>query len=213
MVGMVVRRDEAECHRIVRRPLQLPARKNPRRIPVHEKPQQQRGMIRSRSCPPVAPAHRRQIQPVNDLDNKAGQVPLRQPLVHRWRQKVCSLTINRAEIVQRHPTQRRRKVESMRRFYLNSIENTTAGVSTKLPWFGTTRTRLGFLLNPALLLYATGGVAYGRVEESVPGASTKTPGVGWTAGAGLQYALTPQWSIGAEYLHIELDGPSANVGG
>src|SRR6266853_1596744 len=70
---------------------------------------------------PVAPAHRRQIQPVNDLDNKAGQVPLRQPLVHRWRQKVCSLTINRAEIVQRHPTQRRRKAESMRRFYLNLL--------------------------------------------------------------------------------------------
>jgi outer membrane immunogenic protein len=98
-------------------------------------------------------------------------------------------------------------------FDLTSIKNTTAGVSTKLPWFGTTRTRLGFLVNPALLLYATGGVAYGRVEESVPGASLKIPGVGWAAGAGVQYALTPQWSIGAEYLHIELDGPSENVGG
>jgi outer membrane immunogenic protein len=98
-------------------------------------------------------------------------------------------------------------------FDLTSIENTTAGVSSKLPWFGTTRTRLGFLINPALLLYGTGGVAYGRVEESVPGASVKIPGVGWAAGAGLQYALTPQWSIGAEYLHIELDGPSANAGG
>ncbi len=99
-------------------------------------------------------------------------------------------------------------------FELTSISKTDAfGITTKLPWFGTTRTRLGFLLNPALLLYATGGVAYGRVERSVPGASAKTPGVGWTAGAGLQYALTPQWSIGAEYLHVELDGPSGNVGG
>ncbi len=99
-------------------------------------------------------------------------------------------------------------------FELTSISKTDAfGVTTKLPWFGTTRTRLGFLLNPALLLYATGGVAYGRVEESVPGASVKIPGVGWTAGAGLQWALTPQWSIGAEYLHVELDGPSENVGG
>jgi len=62
-------------------------------------------------------------------------------------------------------------------FDLTSIENTTAGVSTKLPWF------------------------------------SKVPGVGWAAGAGLQYAFTPQWSIGAEYLHVELDGPSANVGG
>ncbi len=40
---------------------------------------------------------------------------------------------------------------------------------------------LGFLVNPSLLLYGTGGVAYGRVEQSVPGASVKTPGVGWAA--------------------------------
>jgi hypothetical protein len=72
---------------------------------------------------------------------------------------------------------------------------------------------LGFLVNPSLLLYGTGGVACGRVEQSVPGASVKTPGAGWAAGAGVQWAFTPQWSIGAEYLHIELDGPSANIGG
>ena len=97
-------------------------------------------------------------------------------------------------------------------FDLTSIEKTTNGVTTKLPWFGTTRGRLGFLVNPALLLYGTGGVAYGRAEVSVPGASVKIPGVGWAAGAGVQYAFTPQWSIGAEYLHVELDGPSAHIG-
>ncbi|HKD42306.1 MAG TPA: outer membrane protein [Myxococcaceae bacterium] len=96
---------------------------------------------------------------------------------------------------------------------LTSIKNTTDGVDTKLTWFGTTRTRAGVLINPLLLLYGTGGVAYGRVEESVPGASLKTPGVGWAAGAGVQYALTPQWSIGAEYLHVDLDRGNANVGG
>ncbi len=97
-------------------------------------------------------------------------------------------------------------------FDITSIEKTTNGVTTKLPWFGTTRGRLGFLVNPALLIYGTGGVAYGRAEVSVPGASVKIPGVGWAAGAGLQWAFSPQWSIGAEYLHIELDGPSASVG-
>ena len=88
---------------------------------------------------------------------------------------------------------------------LTSIKTTNFGVTDKLPWFGTTRGRVGFLLNPSWLLYATGGVAYGRLEESVPGASVKVSGVGWAAGAGVQYALTPQWSIGAEYLHVELD--------
>jgi outer membrane immunogenic protein len=99
-------------------------------------------------------------------------------------------------------------------FDLTSISKTDAfGVTTKLPWFGTTRGRVGFLVNPSLLFYGTGGVAYGRAEVSVPGASVKIPGVGWAVGAGLQYALTPQWSIGAEYLHVELDGPSGSGGG
>jgi outer membrane immunogenic protein len=98
-------------------------------------------------------------------------------------------------------------------FDVTSIKNTTAGVDTKLPWFGTTRGRLGFLVNPSLLLYGTGGVAYGRIEESVPGVTARTPAVGWAVGAGIQYAFTPQWSIGAEYLHVELDGPSASGGG
>ena len=112
VVGMIVRRDEAERHRIVRRPLQLPARKHARRIAVNEKAEQQRGMVRSRSRAPIAPAHRRQIQPVNDLDDEAGQVPLRQPFIHRRRQKVGGLAVNRAEIAQERPTQRRGKAES-----------------------------------------------------------------------------------------------------
>jgi outer membrane immunogenic protein len=93
-----------------------------------------------------------------------------------------------------------------------SISNTTDGVSTKLPWFGSTRARDGFLLTPVLLFYGTGVVAYGHAEISEPGASITVPGVGWAVGAGVQYAFTPQWSIGAEYLHVELDGPSANSG-
>jgi outer membrane immunogenic protein len=92
-----------------------------------------------------------------------------------------------------------------------SISNTTDGVSTKLSWFGTTRARAGFLLTPVLLFYGTGGVAYGHVEQSGFGVSATTPGVGWAAGAGVQYALTPQWSIGAEYLHVDLDTGSANA--
>ena len=96
---------------------------------------------------------------------------------------------------------------------LTSIKTTNFGVTDKLPWFGTTRTRLGFLLNPSWLLYATGGVAYGRLEESFPLLKIKEPGVGWAAGAGVQYAFTPQWIIGAEYLHVELDHFISSPGG
>jgi outer membrane immunogenic protein len=97
-------------------------------------------------------------------------------------------------------------------FDATSISNTTGGVETKLPWFGTTRIRAGFLLTPALLFYGTGGVAYGHAEISAPDASITVPGVGWAAGAGLEWKFAPQWSIGAEYLHVELDGPNANIG-
>jgi outer membrane immunogenic protein len=94
---------------------------------------------------------------------------------------------------------------------LTAIDKTTSGVTTKLPWFGTTRTRAGYLVTPSLLAYGTGGVAYGRAEVSAAGTTVKVPGVGWAAGAGLQYQLGGGWSVGAEYLHIELDGPSVNT--
>jgi outer membrane immunogenic protein len=85
------------------------------------------------------------------------------------------------------------------------------GVTATLPWFGTTRARLGYLINPSLLAYGTGGVAYGRAEVSGPGATVKIPGVGYAAGAGLEYQLGGGWTAGAEYLHVELNGPSADT--
>src|SRR5882672_1471274 len=97
-------------------------------------------------------------------------------------------------------------------FQLSSITTTTNGVTTELPWFGTTRGNFGYLITPALLAYGTGGAAYGRADISVPGATVKVPGVGWAAGAGVKYALGGGWSVGAEYLHIELNGPSAAIG-
>jgi len=98
-------------------------------------------------------------------------------------------------------------------FQLTSIDKTVAGETVKLPWFGTTRARAGFLINPSLLLYGTAGIAYGRLEDSVPRESVKIGGVGWTAGAGIEYAWTPAWSIGAEYLHVDLDHVNASPGG
>ena len=39
-------------------------------------------------------------------------------------------------------------------------------IETKIEWFGTLRGRAGYLINPTLMLYGTGGLAYGKVKAT-----------------------------------------------
>ena len=87
---------------------------------------------------------------------------------------------------------------------------------TSLSWLGTTRARVGFVVTPdnRLMIYATGGVAYAggssnfSVFDSTTGAlwsgSPSSTRVGWTAGGGVEYALTNNWTIRGEYLYADL---------
>jgi outer membrane immunogenic protein len=89
----------------------------------------------------------------------------------------------------------------------------------KLDWFGTARGRIGFLPAERILLYATGGLAYGGFS----GASTTLPldigtwsstRAGWTVGAGAEAALGSNWSVKFEYLYMDLGdvgGSSATI--
>lgn len=89
----------------------------------------------------------------------------------------------------------------------------------RLDWFGTTRARFGFTPLDRMLVYLTGGLAYGRVTASqsltYPGiayaGSDHDVRVGWAAGAGLEYALTAALSVRLEYLHYNL-GATTVVG-
>jgi outer membrane immunogenic protein len=85
--------------------------------------------------------------------------------------------------------------------------------SHKLAWFGTARSRIGMLVTPSTLLYATAGVAYGQVKTdyalsllntSFATANFKDVKAGWTAGAGLEFALAGNWSTKLEYLYMDL---------
>ena len=81
--------------------------------------------------------------------------------------------------------------------------------SHRLPWVGTGRTRLGVLATPNILLYATGGVAYGQVRSDYTFAglgtlSFRDTRVGWTAGAGIEGMVAPNWLLRAEYLYVDL---------
>jgi outer membrane immunogenic protein len=90
----------------------------------------------------------------------------------------------------------------------------------KLSWFGTVRGRLGVTVTPELLLYGTGGLAYGHVDASAnyldngdptvaaPASVSKTR-VGWTAGAGAEWMFAHEWSAKIEYLYLDLGSDSA----
>jgi len=81
---------------------------------------------------------------------------------------------------------------------------------------GSIRGRLGYAWD-RVLVYATGGVAFagfngnacGGFTENATGAwfggcrSNSTTRVGWTVGGGLEYAVTNNWSIRAEYRYSD----------
>ncbi len=71
------------------------------------------------------------------------------------------------------------------------------------PWFGTLRVRAGFALNN-ILFYGTAGLAYGSVRGSNATISQSRLHTGWSAGAGMEVGLTPNWSARVEYLYVDL---------
>jgi outer membrane immunogenic protein len=92
-----------------------------------------------------------------------------------------------------------------------------AAANRRLDWLGTERVRIGFLIWPTFLVYGTGGLAYGEIDTGVaigqtnPAlASTLALGrfeqtlAGWTAGGGLEWLFSPNWSVKVEYLYYDL---------
>jgi outer membrane immunogenic protein len=99
-------------------------------------------------------------------------------------------------------------------FQVPGLPTATLTTDHKLEWFGTARPRLGVLATPNLLLYGTGGVAFGQVKDSytatvaglgpVATATVDDVKAGWTAGAGIEGAFGGGWSAKVEYLYIDL---------
>ncbi len=93
----------------------------------------------------------------------------------------------------------------------------------KESWDAGIRGRLGYLINPTVLLFATGGATWTRLEASAfcgtPFAAGGfcTPGfsffgttstlsktlTGWTAGGGIEWMLAPQWLVRGEYRYAD----------
>jgi outer membrane immunogenic protein len=88
---------------------------------------------------------------------------------------------------------------------LSDADATFASYQFSNPWFGTMRGRAGIAYGWTLF-YATAGLAYGEGKLDYAGLSESNTSLGWTAGAGIEFAFTPCWSIKAEYLYYNL-GP------
>jgi outer membrane immunogenic protein len=97
-------------------------------------------------------------------------------------------------------------------------------VSAELGWDGSLRARLGYLVNPTWLLYATGGVALQQIKTtascdgSVPSAcggplteSSSTTKAGWTIGAGVETAFARNWLARAEYRYSDFGHVANNL--
>ncbi|HZV21755.1 MAG TPA: outer membrane beta-barrel protein, partial [Hyphomicrobiales bacterium] len=86
----------------------------------------------------------------------------------------------------------------------SGIEDSSSGLKSSLNWFGTIRGRVGYAFG-STLVYATGGFAFGEVENTVfPARATETQ-TGYAVGGGVEYRFNPTWSIKGEYQFISLD--------
>jgi outer membrane immunogenic protein len=87
-------------------------------------------------------------------------------------------------------------------FTFTGKDGDDAGTTYKNPWNSTVRGRVGYAMDK-YLFYGTGGVAFGKLESSggTTASDTKT---GWTAGLGMEVALTQNVTGRLEYRHTDL---------
>ena len=101
---------------------------------------------------------------------------------------------------------------------------TAATLDQKLEWFGTFRGRVGIAVVPNVLLYATGGAAYGTLKTNLglagftPNgtpvavtASSSDTRFGWTVGGGVEAMFASNWSAKIEYLYMDLGSVSSTA--
>jgi outer membrane immunogenic protein len=88
-------------------------------------------------------------------------------------------------------------------------------------WQASARGRLGWAWD-RVLIYGTGGAAWANLKATgtfpavgaIPGTITALDRTvfGWTVGGGLDYALAPGWSLGAEYRFTRFDNDNNGTG-
>jgi outer membrane immunogenic protein len=94
--------------------------------------------------------------------------------------------------------------------------------SSDQKWLATARARIGYLVTPNVLAYATGGAAWTRTNyvgiDAIGGgcpdcfvASPSTTQTGYAAGGGLEWAVDRNWLIRGEYLFYHFPSATATA--
>ena len=104
---------------------------------------------------------------------------------------------------------------------LASVITPRSDMTERLDVYGSLRGRLGYLVTPSWLVYATGGLAYlgTRVGNLLPSGDNErrlSLRPGWVAGAGVERMISPHWTARVEYLNSRFEPsavtlPSGNV--
>jgi len=96
--------------------------------------------------------------------------------------------------------------------------------SHSMNFFGTVRGRLGYAPSDRLLIFATGGLAFGQVDLDASVRGVDAPALnwngsneefkfGWSLGAGGEYKFTDRWSFKLDGLYYDLDDSSVTARG
>jgi opacity protein-like surface antigen len=96
------------------------------------------------------------------------------------------------------------------RFRCSDFAPLIASTSSSVDWYGTVRGRAGWANGP-ILVYATGGLAYGKVDLAgsfsasglFSGAQASAEKIGWVLGGGVEYRLQgATLSLGYQYVDL-----------
>jgi outer membrane immunogenic protein len=95
---------------------------------------------------------------------------------------------------------------------ISAADDTISPFEFSSPWFGTVRARGGLALNN-VLLYGTGGLAFGDLRADSFNLTESHTSIGWVVGAGGEVAFNPNWSVKAEWLYLQLSDQSFTLTG
>jgi outer membrane immunogenic protein len=92
----------------------------------------------------------------------------------------------------------------------SAADDTFAPWKFSNPWFGTVRGRLGYAFNN-VLVYGTGGLAFGELRAETFGLSESHTNAGWTLGVGAEFGIYQNWTAKVEYLYVDLASSNFSI--